>query len=866
MIRNPRRRSAILDACVLAAVFVLLAGGGCTRRHYRNLADAEAATLWGGFTRETAQPPIPPTIYVRPESRMFDPTNPDKPPMPPDDPISHTRMHYIDGKRAYRRWHKYGDTPVVDYNSWRGYLPHNDEGQIVLDLDGAVQVAYVNSRNYQRELEDLYLSALDVSLERFRFDAQFFGGNNTFFTADGRIRGGGVDRSTLETDTSLSMNKLYAGGGQLVVDLANSIIWQFSSADTNINTTLLNFNFFQPLLRFGGRARILERLTVAERNLLANVRLMEQYRQGFYAQVVTGRNPGDGPVRKTGPTANTGVAPGLAGSIAGGVGSGAGGYLGLLQSMQQIRNQASNVTTLRDSLTRLDIEFRAGRINDKFQVELARQALYQGQSQLLSLKTSFEASLDTYKVALGLPPSLEVALDDPILRQFELIDPRVSELTEEAGRIVLRAHEADYVTTDADLAKLVGPEGSVRSEVELALGAVEADLMTLKENVPRREEQLTALNGRAEVREGSVEASAYSIEAFRERVKGLENDMRLLREGLEATWNTLETLRKDLPKLAPEEAKKRLIAIHPDFSSQMLALTLAKARARVDAVTWNDIDISSEEALEIARINRRDWMNARANLVDTWRLIEFNANALKSGLNLTLAGDVSTLGDNPVNFRSSTGRIRAGLEFDAPLTRLIERNVYRASLIDYQQARRAYMQFEDQVSQSLRQVLRLVALNQLNFEIRRSAVMVAIQQVDLAREKLSRPLKPGEDSTKYGLERASIGRDLVSALNDLLSTQNDFLNVYVNYEVQRINLDLEMGTMQLDDRGIWIDPGPVTSSGFVGESGEVLPPPTEQLPPLDGVDPSQQFELLPTPKADDAGGPGAGASELAERP
>jgi hypothetical protein len=96
--------------------------------------------------------------------------------------------------------------------------------------------------------------------------------------------------------------------------------------------------------------------------------------------------------------------------------------------------------------------------------------------------------------------------------------------------------------------------------------------------------------------------------------------------------------------------------------------------------------------------------------------------------------------------------------------------------------------------------------------------------------------------------------------------------VYVNYEVQRINLDLEMGTMQLDDRGIWIDPGPVTSSGFVGQSGEVLPdgeplpPPAEQLPPLDGVDPSQNFELIPLPKADDAAGSEIEAKKSTERP
>ena len=37
-------------------------------------------------------------------------------------------------------------------------------------------------------------------------------------------------------------------------------------------------------------------------------------------------------------------------------------------------------------------------------------------------------------------------------------------------------------------------------------------------------------------------------------------------------------------------------------------------------------------------------------------------------------------------------------------------------------------------------------------------------------------------------------RDLVSALSDLLNVQNDFLSVWVNYELQRRFLDLDLGT------------------------------------------------------------------------
>jgi len=351
---------------------------------------------------------------------------------------------------------------------------------------------------------------------------------------------------------------------------------------------------------------------------------------------------------------------------------------------------------------------------------------------------------------------------------------------------------------------------------------------------------------------------------LRDRVKSLRRDIDALRVGLAETWVTLETIRDDLPKITPEAARERLKRAHPDLSSQLLALTLAKARARVDAITWTPIELGAPEALETARLNRRDWMNARAQLVDTWRLIEFHANALKAGLNFVMSGDVRTVNDNPIDFRDSTGRLNMGVQFDAPLTRLAERNVYRASLISYQQNRRAYMLFEDRINQNLRQILRTLELNQLNFEIRRSAVQVAIQQVDLARENLNRPPRIMESAESYAAARASIGRDLVSALSDLLSTQNDFLGVWVNYEVQRMNLDFEMGTMQLDDRGMWIDPGPVSSDpngAFEMVDGVPADDDAAPLPLPPGAAPPPRNDVL-----DPVLPPGAGAPAIPKPP
>jgi outer membrane protein TolC len=218
-------------------------------------------------------------------------------------------------------------------------------------------------------------------------------------------------------------------------------------------------------------------------------------------------------------------------------------------------------------------------------------------------------------------------------------------------------------------------------------------------------------------------------------------------------------------------------------------------------------------------------MNARANVVDQWRKIEFFANALKSDLDLVVDGQLATRPDNVLEFDADRSRIRLGVEYDSPITRLAERNRYRAALISYQRARRDYTLFEDRVSQSIRNTLRIIKISQINLEVRRVAVQVAIAQVDIARLRLNPPVRPDQPT------RASptAARDLVSALTDLLDAQNDLLNVWVGYEVQRVLLDFEMGTMQLDPTGVWIDPGPLekqdTPSGVFEDQLELIEDP-----------------------------------------
>jgi hypothetical protein len=277
-------------------------------------------------------------------------------------------------------------------------------------------------------------------------------------------------------------------------------------------------------------------------------------------------------------------------------------------------------------------------------------------------------------------------------------------------------------------------------------------------------------------------------------------------------------------------------------------VSLIQARARAEQITLDPVNLSPEVALEIARANRLDWMNNRASLVDTWRLIEFNANLLKSNLTVNFSGNVSTVRDNPLNFNDNTGNLRASLQFDPPLTRLVERNRFREQLITYQRARRQLIQYEDGVHQSMRTLLRTLKQLELNLEIQRRAVAIAIRRVDQTREALSEPIAPaapGQPPQTFGPTAA---QNLLSALTALQTAQDAYMSVWLAHYSARMTLYRELGIMQLDSEGMWIDT-PLEWTEQVTAEPEPLPP---AVPPewLDESGPP-----VPSPDQPPAGNP-----------
>src|SRR5262249_5014873 len=146
------------------AVFVL-AGllCGCTRSYYRRSADKET---YRDIEQRNGDPQWHlPRIIIdpAPESRLYDPDNPDHPRMPPDDPAADRYVVWVEGMKAYKKWHRDGDAPWIEDPRWRNFLPLNDKGELVLTPERAVELGLLDSREYQVALDQLYLTALALT-------------------------------------------------------------------------------------------------------------------------------------------------------------------------------------------------------------------------------------------------------------------------------------------------------------------------------------------------------------------------------------------------------------------------------------------------------------------------------------------------------------------------------------------------------------------------------------------------------------------------------------------------------------------------------------------------------------------------------
>jgi outer membrane protein TolC len=274
---------------------------------------------------------------------------------------------------------------------------------ITLTLAQALDVAAENSRDFQRQKEALYLTALNLTTTLNDFRMRFGGGGGGTVNGD---KDAATD-VTLTDDLSAAANSVV--GTRVVVNFVETFLRSVINGGSFDGSSILNMTITQPLLRGAGRHIAREPLTQSERNVIYAVRDFERFRSQFAIDLVAD-------------------------------------YWSIVRQMADLRNVEANYNSLK--LSRLETEelFNAGR---KTIVDLgrAKQSEYSADAQQVSAKNRLQTTLDGFKQTLGLPITADIQLDPDELKKLVDQDVESVEMTEEDAIRLALSRRFDYRTT-----------------------------------------------------------------------------------------------------------------------------------------------------------------------------------------------------------------------------------------------------------------------------------------------------------------------------------------------------------------------------------------------------------------------------------
>ena len=124
-----------------------------------------------------------------------------------------------------------------------------------------------------------------------------------------------------------------------------------------------------------------------------------------------------------------------------------------------------------------------------------------------------------------------------------------------------------------------------------------------------------------------------------------------------------------------------------------------------------------------------------------------------------------------------------------PLERTFERNAYRNSFILLERAVRNVQDLEDDIKLDVRDALRSLLQARESTKIQAQAIQVASKRVA---------------STKMFMDAGEAEvRDYLEAQEDLIDAQNNLTSALVGYRVAELELQRDMGLLQVNGKGLW---------------------------------------------------------------
>jgi outer membrane protein TolC len=279
-----------------------------------------------------------------------------------------------------------------------------ERGANVLTLRDALQLALNSSRTYQSRKEQLYLSAMSVTLTRHQFAPLFSAsGRASYEVQTERAVTIGIDELTgqpkpIYSDNLVEEHRVTGSGdigaswlirdiGRITAAFTTDAV-RFITGDHSLTTSSqLSATFLRPLLRNGGFKQEIETLIQAERQLLYDIRDFARFRKDFTVQIATS-------------------------------------YYGVLGSRDTVRNSFLNLQSSRKNAERSRALAREGRITQSDLGRLEQQEL-STESSWISAERNYKQSLDNFKLQLGLPIESNLVLDDKELERLEIHHPNL---------------------------------------------------------------------------------------------------------------------------------------------------------------------------------------------------------------------------------------------------------------------------------------------------------------------------------------------------------------------------------------------------------------------------------------------------------
>jgi len=931
-----RKSNKLKDLGVFLAIMAsVVTVGGCSRLFYRNQADKEVAEI---LTEKDTCPDWKIEqyhVYPDPRARFADPTCPDRPPMPVDDPAACAQAPhpqnpgkagvtdvagtgYIDMLAkwdAQNRAEAAADPSKASvYTAESGLNPatgtsltmplkngmYRNQPSYLIKMDQAVEMSIINSREYQGACEDLYLTALPVTLQRFAFNPQLFAVAQALRQYTGSQTPEGL-QNNWAVNSNVGVAQLFSTGALLLVNFANQTMVNFAGAVHGVtSTSQINLDLVQPFLQGGGLAVTLENLTQAERNLVYALRNYARFRKTFWVAVAGGGGGGltGATFQPTNVIANPGFSPdmslGGSGLVPGAVatataplstmgnpglqvspGSAGGfglqeplippviGYLSTLQEAAQMAIDKYQIEKLTGFKQLAEAYTEIGDLS-QLQVDQFDQQLVGARKSLANDQQDYLMTIDQFKLQLGLPPHMLIELDDeafrPINRHFQKYEdlfnqytaatkaattfgaidlvPKVrgefrkiftaSDLTKGTrfGAEIPARWEAWEKLSDDDLTKKLAEYADEKRKILDKKADMQVKGQTLS---PADNQRLGRITSEMELGQFEQQMRAYQSQAGWKDLKTTEAQQR-------RQQRDYSILVAAFVQVLTEARNERMDRLHEQWPK------LDPVCVKGKELMHGDLNEALDAASDFALANRLDLMNVRGQVVDAWRQLKIFANALLGTLNVQYSLNAATpaLGANPFAFSGSNAVQQLQLNTALPLVRVSERNEYRASLINYQRARRVLQSAEDEVAFEVRQELILLRQYQDWYLYQTQLVELGYKVVENSLDVLAAPPPPGVGADP-ATRAAALAQQLINAQSALYTAQYGMTTIWITYLNTRDQLYRDMELMRFDARGMWIDDikdcecppettGPKEPEKSEKEGPEILPTPRPDQP------------------------------------